>query len=119
MILKASAENGSSSVGWRSIGLSCSSWPLMAGTSTGEGRYSITASSMACTPRFLKALPASIGTISLRMVRARRPCLISASVKASPFRYLSSSSGEPSAAASTMWSCHFCASSFKSAGISS
>ncbi|CFN64908.1 Uncharacterised protein [Bordetella pertussis] len=38
MILNASAENGSSSAGWRSISRSRSSWPMMAGTSAGEGR---------------------------------------------------------------------------------
>ncbi|MNM92465.1 hypothetical protein D3C81_1048020 [compost metagenome] len=86
MILKASAEKCSSSAGWRSTSLSCSSWPMMGGTSSGDGRYSMTASSIACTPLFLKALPHSMGTISLRMVRARKACFSSASVNVSPFR---------------------------------
>ena len=50
--------------------------PLTGGMSTGDGRYSITASSIACTPLFLNAEPHSIGTISLAIVRWRRPFLI-------------------------------------------
>ena len=50
-----------------------SSSPLMAGTSTGAGMYSITASSSACTPLFLNAEPHIVTTISPVSVRARRP----------------------------------------------
>jgi hypothetical protein len=45
--------------------------------SVGAGMYSITASSIACTPLFLNALPQSIGTISLWIVRLRSDRLIS------------------------------------------
>ena len=54
--------------------------PLTAGISAGEGKYSITASNIACTPLFLKAEPQNTGTISLFNVRLRKPFLISSSV---------------------------------------
>ena len=38
MILKMRAENGASSVAGRSSSAPTSSWPLIAGTSSGEGR---------------------------------------------------------------------------------
>ena len=37
----------------------------MAGTSTGDGRYAMTASSSGCTPLFLNALPQSTAVILL------------------------------------------------------
>ena len=79
-ILKASAENGSASSGWRSMVLlgSSASTPVMAGTSVGAGMNSTTASSMDWTPLFLKALPQSVSTISLWITRWRRPALMSA-----------------------------------------
>ena len=80
MILKASIESGSSSLELRSISASVfGSMPLMAGTSTGLGRKSTTASRSGCTPLFLKAEPQRIGKnvtlvvplrISLRSVSA-------------------------------------------------
>ena len=78
----------------------------------------MTASSMACTPLFLNALPQSMGTISLAMVRMRRPCLISSSVKGSPDRYFSSRVSLASAAFSTILSCHSWACACIAAGMS-
>ncbi len=63
MILKASMEKGSLSVGLRTISAPESgSTPLIASRSTGEGRKSTTASSKGCTPLFLKAEPQNTGT---------------------------------------------------------
>ena len=118
-ILNASAENGSLSSAWRSASFSSSSMPLIAGTSTGEGRKSTTASRTACTPLFLNALPQVASTISLLRVRVRRPCLISASVSSPSSRYLSISSSEASAAASTSSVRYSSAISCMSAGMSS
>ena len=78
----------------------------MAGTSTGEGISSITLSSIACTPLFLKAVPQVIGTISRLSVRKRRPSMISSSLSSVPSRYFSISSSLASAAASTIFSRH-------------
>ncbi len=104
-ILKARAENGWSSSETRVSTVSpSSSTPSMARTSVGAGRYSTTASSMACTPLFLNAEPHSAGTISLARVRMRSPCLISSSVSSPPSRYLSMSSSLASAAASIICS---------------
>jgi hypothetical protein len=71
--------------------------------SVGEGMYSMTASSMRCTPLFLKAVPHSIGWISPAMVRVRMAALISSSVRSLPSRYLFISSSLASAAASTIF----------------
>ena len=46
-------------------------WPLTGGTSTGDGMYSTTASSTACTPLFLNAEPQVTRQISF-FERARR-----------------------------------------------
>ena len=86
--------------------------------SVGAGMYSITASSIAWTPLFLKAEPHSIGTISLAIVRRRRPRLISSTVSSPPSRYLFISSSLASAALSIIFSRHSCASARCSAGIS-
>jgi hypothetical protein len=59
--LKARAENFSVSSALRVTGFSSSSKPGTGGMSTGDGRNSITASSMRCTPLFLNAVPQSIG----------------------------------------------------------
>ena len=59
--------------GLRVASVSFSSTPLIDGTSIGEGMYSTTASSMACTPLFLNAEPHITGTISLASVRRGYP----------------------------------------------
>ncbi len=72
MTLKASALKGSSSAGRRES--SCSvrgSIPCTAGTSSGLGRKSITASSSGCTPLFLKAEPSRTGVTEMSSVAAR------------------------------------------------
>jgi hypothetical protein len=86
--------------------------------SVGAGMYSITASSIACTPLFLNAEPQSIGTISLLIVRSRRPFLISSIVSSPESRYLFIRTSSASAADSTIFSRHSLASSTSSAGIS-
>ena len=86
--------------------------------SIGDGMKSMTASSMRCTPLFLKAVPHSIGWISVAIVRVRMPSLISSSVSSPDSRYLFISSSLASAAASTMFSRHLSASALRSAGIS-
>src|SRR6185503_48968 len=78
----------------------------------------MTASSIAWTPLFLNAEPQSIGTISFLIVRMRRPCLISSTERSWPSRYLCIRSSLASAAASTIFSRHFFASSTRLAGIS-
>jgi hypothetical protein len=60
------------------------------------------ASSIACTPLFLNAVPQNAGMISHFRVRSRIPKTISASDSSPPSRYLFISSSEASAAASTM-----------------
>ncbi len=102
MILKPSAENGASSFARRSsiasgplFGLK----PLIGGTSTGDGRYSTTASSSGCTPLFLKAEPQITGTkagsalspsvCTEEFTRLRSAALISSSEISSPWRYFS------------------------------
>ncbi len=63
MILKASAAKGSPSSGLRTTTSSVPGFkPSVAGTSSGLGRKSTTASSRGCTPLFLKADPHSTGT---------------------------------------------------------
>src|SRR5215467_5970610 len=57
MILKASSAIGSLSDGLRSTSLPLRSTPFTAGTSSGEGRKSTTASRSGCTPLFLNAEP--------------------------------------------------------------
>ena len=116
-ILKASAENGESSSALRRALSPFSISPSIALTSVGEGKYSTTASNIAWTPLFLNAEPPNTGTISLAKVLILRPCLISASVKASPSRYFSISSSVASAAASTKSSCIFWQSSSMSSGM--
>jgi len=79
----------------------------------------MTASSMRCTPLFLKAVPHSMGWISVAIVRVRRPALISSSVSSPVSRYLFISSSLASAAASIICSRHFWHSASRSAGIGS
>jgi len=62
--------------------------PLTSGISIGEGMNSMTASSNACTPLFLNAVPHMHSTISFLMERSRRPARISLSDSCSPSRYL-------------------------------
>ncbi len=118
MSLNASAESFSSSAALRVVAASFSSVPPTGGMSTGEGRKSITASSMRCTPLFLKAVPHSMGWISVASVRARMPCLISSSDRSPSSRYLFISSSLASAAASTIFSRHSLACACSSAGMS-
>ena len=118
MILNASAENFSSSDALRSADSPLSSSPLTGGMSTGDGRKSITASSMRCTPLFLKAVPHSIGWISQAMVRSRSALTISARVSSSPPRYFSISASLASAADSTIFSRHSLQVATSSAGMS-
>ena len=49
--------------------------PLTGGTSAGDGMYSMTASSIACTPLFLKAEPHCTRQISVRMRARAQPRL--------------------------------------------
>jgi hypothetical protein len=86
--------------------------------SVGAGMYSITASSIAWTPLFLNAEPHIIGTISLAIVRRRRPALISSTDNSPPSRYLFINSSLASAAFSIIFSRHSWASGSSSAGIS-
>ena len=118
MILNARPANGSSSAARRSPCLPFSSSPLTGGMSVGAGMYSMTASSIAWTPLFLNAEPQSIGTISLAIVRWRRPAFTSSSESSPPSRYLFISSSLASAALSTIFSRHSLAVSRSSAGIS-
>jgi hypothetical protein len=72
MILNARPENGSSSELLRVISWSESTaTPFMSGTSSGDGRKSTTASSIGCTPLFLKAEPHSTGTKAPLLVPLR------------------------------------------------
>ncbi len=87
-ILNASAENLASSEARRVSSLPYSSMPLTAGTSFGDGMYSMTASSIAWTPLFLNAEPHSMMQISTRIERSRRPALISSTDSSPVSRYL-------------------------------
>jgi hypothetical protein len=101
MILKARAEKGSVSSGLRStdasvLGLS----PTTGGTSRGDGKYWMTASSRGWTPLFLKAVPQSTGVAWLARVALRsamRRCEEDASP---PPTYASMTSSSNSARAS-------------------
>ena len=80
MILNASAASGSSSLARRDAGRGSSSpltisTPSTGGTSSGEGRYSMTASSSGCTPLFLNDEPHSTGVNSIASVALRIACL--------------------------------------------
>ena len=120
MILNASAVKGASSATRRSSSSPVSGlWPIMGGTSSGDGRRSTTASSSGCTPLFLKAEPQVTGTIFMASVPARMAARISASEMASPFRYFSISDSSASAAPSSSFSRASAAAAAMSAGISS
>src|SRR5204863_6026066 len=84
-ILNASAENGSSSVGFRSTGsLVRGSMPTTGGTSSGDGRNSTTASSSSCTPLFFSALPHITGVAVLASATRRSAAWISCTVSLCP-----------------------------------
>ena len=78
----------------------------------------MTASSIAWTPLFLNAVPHSAGMISHFSVRSRIPKMISSSESSPSLRYLSISSSDASAAASTMNARAVVHSSSRFAGIS-
>ena len=118
MILNANAENAASSVAGRESSLSDSSTPLTGGRSAGEGNNWITASSIACTPLFLNAVPQNTGMIVPATVPLRIPAMISASDSAPSSRYLFIKSSEVSAAASTRNECAFSQASLSDAGMS-
>ena len=92
--------------------------PLTSGMSTGEGMNSMMASSSACTPLFLKAVPHMTSTISFLIERSRRPVRISASVSSSPSRYLFISVSLASAAPSIIFRRYSAAWALSSSGIS-
>ncbi len=77
MILNASAAKGPLSSAGRvpSVGsvspLAAGISPVTAGTSSGEGSISMTASSSGCTPLFLKDEPARTGVIAVERVALR------------------------------------------------
>ena len=75
MILNASAANGAESsaarVASRSSPPRTGSRPMTGWTSSGDGRYAMTASSSGCTPLFLKDEPHSTGVIWLESVALR------------------------------------------------
>ena len=88
MILNASAENGSESsalrVASRSSPPLTGSRPVTGGTSSGDGRYAMTASSSGCTPLFLNDEPHRTGvswleSVALRMASTSRGVGISCS----------------------------------------
>ena len=91
MILKARAEKGSLSSALRSS--MSSGWfgrcPSVGGRSSGLGRKSTTASSMGCTPLFLKADPHRTGTTAAASVAVRRARRRSTAVMGSSARYFS------------------------------
>ena len=77
-ILNANAEKGSSSDAFLESSVSLSSEvPLTSSTSSGEGKKSITASNIVCTPLFLKAAPQRVTTNSFSNVLNLKPSLIS------------------------------------------
>ena len=105
MILNTRAANGAlSSAGRTTVWSLWGSIPSMGGMSSGDGRYSTTASSSGCTPLFLKALPQITGCTLLVIVARRRAALSSSLVTASPVRYFSRSWSSVSEIASTICS---------------
>ena len=118
-ILKASAEKGSSSL--ELLVAACSVFgfiPSIALTSSGAGKYSITASKTACTPLFLKAEPQRASVISLAKTLSLKPFLMSSSSKSPDSKYFSINSSFASAAASTSSSLRESHFETKSSGIS-
>ncbi len=92
--------------------------PLMSGMSIGEGMNSMTASSSACTPLFLKAVPHMHSTTSFLIERWRKPWRISSSESSSCSRYLCMSVSLPSAADSIIFWRYSRASALRFSGIS-
>ena len=118
-ILNAKAENGSSSLELLDVASSVFGlMPSIAFTSSGAGRYSMTASRTACTPLFLKAEPHSANVISFARTLSLRPFLISSSERSPSSKYFSIKVSFASAAASTSSSLNVSHLSCKSSGIS-
>ena len=93
--------------------------PSIASTSKGEGKISITISSIVCTPLFLKAEPHIIGTTLPEIVASLSASNISLSVKEfSSSKYFSSKLSSNSATASNNFERYSLASSNTSLGIS-
>ena len=92
--------------------------PIVGGTSSGDGRNSVTASSIGWMPLFFRAEPVSTGTNFDWSVPRRRPWRISSVVSASPSRYLWVSVSSASATTSIIFSRHFAASAWSGSGIS-
>ena len=102
MILKASAAKGSAASARRSARAPESgSIPTIAGTSSGLGRKSTTASSSGCTPLFLKDAPQRTGTKESEIVPRRSAARIASAGSGCPERYSSISASSCSQAAST------------------
>ena len=118
-ILKARAENFSSSLDSLVLSDPSSSIPTIDGLSSGDGKKCTTESNMACTPLFLKADPHITGTISLVRVRILMPSMISSFERLPSSKYLLRSSSEASAAASSIASLYSSQVVRSSSGISS
>ncbi len=105
MILKASAEKGSSSDGLRSRTSSLPGLvPWVGGRSTGDGRKSTTASSIGWTPLFLKALPFRIGTQWFSRVPTRSARRMSAAlISSSPSTFSIKMSSKRVSTSSSLW----------------
>ena len=120
MILKARAANGVVSLAGRVASSFLSGRrPFTGGTSTGDGKYSTTASRSGCTPRFLNAEPQSTGTIDIASVPLRIAARSSSSPIVPPSRYFSINDSSASAAASMSFSRYSSACGRMSAGMSS
>ncbi len=119
MILKARAENDSSSVSSRvSFSVSLTFMPFTGGRSAGLGRNWMTASSRGWTPLFLNAEPSSTGTISPAMVALRMAARSSSSEISSSSRNFIMRSSSAVATVSTSSARYSAAWSARSAGMS-
>ena len=112
---KGSSNDGFLNTSWSFFGLI----PTIPSISIGDGRISITMSSIACTPLFLNAEPHIIGTTFPDIVAALKAFKISRSVKEfSSSKNFSIKDSSNSATASNNSLLNCLASSITSAGIS-
>src|SRR4051812_6583969 len=103
MILNTSAQKGSSSAGLRcTVSLLSTLVAVIGGMSSGDGKYSTTASSSGWTPLFLKADPQTMGTSFNAMVERRKLARNSAGVISWPSTYFSSNESSAPQMASTI-----------------
>ncbi len=108
----------SSRVGRESSSLVPGFMPKTGGISSGEGRYSMTASRRGCTPLLRSAEPQYTGVAFPAITALRKPAFSSSMLISSPSRYLSVRASSASAICSSIFARRSSASALRSAGMS-